>query len=415
MLPMLLYLVAVRANAGGATKCVDRIIDSVRAPRPDPTDFSLTPSLVFQFDHQEYKLHSQGLSTTMAWRSSDGNSCEDYEKLLYCDGTSTAGNDWTAFGADGMDASQACCACGGGDMVSVSATPAPTSTVNTLGTKHPGKSGNSYCTDMGPGGDKSRDMNTKDATSMEWVNDYGQSCDEYELSQVCSEDGGIGFGYEVHKYEFPELEETQYDGLTALEACCVCGGGNKVTYPPSFQPTSAPTKEPTVKPTRAPSKEVLTLDDEVTYQSGLVRSFYDPMRDDDALFDPNSEREREIDDAAGGSSSSSSYSSFSIDDEPSFDDDDESSYATAARTELQLWTLSDAHAKVFADAFEHLDLDKNGYLSEAELKKEATLTSAEIENGLLITKVDHLMDFAEFSAWRQATILPPAPPPAPAA
>ena len=88
MLPVLLYLVAVRANDGGATKCVDRIID------------------------QEYKLHSQGLSTTMEWRSSNGNSCEDYEKLLLCDGTSTAGHDWTSFGADGLDASHACCACG---------------------------------------------------------------------------------------------------------------------------------------------------------------------------------------------------------------------------------------------------------------------------------------------------------------
>jgi hypothetical protein len=35
----------------------------------------------------------------MTWRSASGDSCEDYEKLMYCDGGSDHGVDWDMFGA----------------------------------------------------------------------------------------------------------------------------------------------------------------------------------------------------------------------------------------------------------------------------------------------------------------------------
>jgi hypothetical protein len=251
-------------------------------------------------------------------------------------------------------------------MVPTTATPAPTTTINTLGNKHPGKNGNSYCYDSG----------SKSAGSdMDWSNDYGQTCLDYELAEVCTVDGTFGPGWSFD-YTWPELELPQSDGQSALDACCTCGGGTQVTYPPSPKPTSAPTKPPTLRPTREPTKETLGVDDEVTYENGHIRSFVDPLRDDDGIaadagFNENGKQEQ---------------------DELHLKD-------------LDLWTLPDNSADVFAGAFDHLDTNQNGELNRAELMAEDSLTEATIDTGLFQTE-DHAMDFAEFAAWRQEALLP---------
>ena len=118
---MLALLLAVFFRAANAGKCIDRVI------------------------HSDYVHHSQGLAVTMNWRSSLGDNCLDYELFGYCkpDGSKDLGwpYDGLSFadvGADGFDATTACCACGGGEMKADEATPAPTSAINTLG-KYPGK------------------------------------------------------------------------------------------------------------------------------------------------------------------------------------------------------------------------------------------------------------------------------------
>jgi hypothetical protein len=69
----LLPLLALLAVAG-ADKCVDKLVS-------------------------EDARTSMGLPVSMEWRSASGDSCEDYEKLMYCDGTSDMGIDWSLFGA----------------------------------------------------------------------------------------------------------------------------------------------------------------------------------------------------------------------------------------------------------------------------------------------------------------------------
>jgi hypothetical protein len=274
-------------------------------------------------------------------------------------------------GVDGMGASEACCACGGGDMVPISATPAPTTTINTLGMKHPGKNGNSYCYDQ------TGDTGAPGAVdAVDWTNDYGQTCLDYELAEKCTIDGTFGAGWSFD-YSFPELELVQSDGKSALEACCCCGGGSQVTYPPSPNPTHAPSMPPTPRPSMEPTKETLTVDDEVTYDTGLIRSYIDPLRDDDGnageiLFNNAGKQ----------------------------DPDDQH------LRDLDLWTLPDAQADVFVDAFAHLDKNENGYLTKVELAAPGSgLTESTIDQGLAATE-DHQMDFAEFVAWRQEALQP---------
>ena len=48
----------------------------------------------------------------------------------------------STFAVDGYDATTACCACGGGHEVDVTATPAPTTSINTLGGRYVGPDGN---------------------------------------------------------------------------------------------------------------------------------------------------------------------------------------------------------------------------------------------------------------------------------
>jgi hypothetical protein len=99
--------------------------------------------------------HHTENAVTMEWRSSVGDSCLDYEYFQFCEDDGSYGEGWatkypdatySTFAVDSYDASQACCYCGGGDEVPETATPAPTTSINTLGGRYVGNKG----TNMSP-------------------------------------------------------------------------------------------------------------------------------------------------------------------------------------------------------------------------------------------------------------------------
>ena len=136
------------------------------------------------------------------WYDSDGPmfDCAWYGQNNYC-----ASDSYKNFGLLGKEA---CCVCGGG-LRNPTTSPSPT----TL-SLHPTSSPTS-CTD------KTVNDSLNDGL---WYDLYGYSCSSYEFYDRCTTRG--------HMYE-------NY-GMTANEACCVCGGGQMIFPTLSPQPSASP-------------------------------------------------------------------------------------------------------------------------------------------------------------------------------
>jgi hypothetical protein len=123
----------------------------------------------------------------------------DCEYYAQDDNCAKFGDDFENIGAT---ANQACCVCGGGKDTS---NPSPTSSPV-------------FCTDSPPG----------------WSDSTGPNydCEYYAVNNNCAKFGDM---YEVN-------------GVTANQACCVCGGGEDASNPsPVSTPTSSPVANPTVE------------------------------------------------------------------------------------------------------------------------------------------------------------------------
>eukprot|EP00300_Choanocystis_sp_HF-7_P002486 c11888_g1_i1.p1 GENE.c11888_g1_i1~~c11888_g1_i1.p1 ORF type:complete len:1759 (+),score=205.64 c11888_g1_i1:31-5307(+) len=68
-----------------------------------------------------------------------------------------------------------------------------------------------------------------------WADKAGHSCDEYARSEFCTSDGAVGTGW---KFSSPIEEVANSDGISALDACCVCGGGAR------FRPSTSELETP---------------------------------------------------------------------------------------------------------------------------------------------------------------------------
>ena len=71
------------------------------------------------------------------WAGSDGEGCRVYEQYSYCDSDGSAGTGWLAgwgtlasYQTNGVDATMACCVCGGGSSVSIGKVPRPAPTTS---------------------------------------------------------------------------------------------------------------------------------------------------------------------------------------------------------------------------------------------------------------------------------------------
>lgn len=68
-----------------------------------------------------------------------------------------------------------------------------------------------------------------------WKDFVGDQCEDYEQYSYCTPDGGYGSGWIKNWGEFSDYERF---GYSAVEACCVCGGG--LGDLPSTTPTRGP-------------------------------------------------------------------------------------------------------------------------------------------------------------------------------
>lgn len=78
---------------------------------------------------------------------------------------------------------------------------------------------------------------------LDWVDSEGDACSTY--ANLCTEG--------VPNFHSGMYDNYENNNLTALEACCACGGGYDLTESPTFQPTERPTQLPTIEPTEIPT------------------------------------------------------------------------------------------------------------------------------------------------------------------
>lgn len=133
-----------------------------------------------------------------SWTDSEGDACYSYSVLSLCTSDGHSGSGWRkewgtfqSFTSNGYDASEACCACGGGSF-----------------------------TNQGYNAHRCADK-------VDWEDKDGDGCYEYGLNNWCTDDGEPGPGW--HTEDWGQMSLFTHNGASALEACCVCGGGGKGT------------------------------------------------------------------------------------------------------------------------------------------------------------------------------------------
>mmetsp|Transcript_58125 Transcript_58125/g.138305 ORF Transcript_58125/g.138305 Transcript_58125/m.138305 type:complete len:334 (-) Transcript_58125:203-1204(-) len=216
------------------------------------------------------------------WRDNSGYSCRDYGYRHWCNRNGAPGLSWdtswgelSSFGVNGIDATTACCACGGGspricedykDWTDVEEYTCAAYAVH------------QWCTDIGgfgpgwnlhawgtfddfalaeipattaccmcgggtdPQGERSSQPPVLESDCVDrprgWADILGRTCSDYYHSQLCTASGGPGAGWKDSK---GGLASAGKNGIDASQACCRCGGG---THDPAaaaaVQPAAAP-------------------------------------------------------------------------------------------------------------------------------------------------------------------------------
>ena len=64
-----------------------------------------------------------------------------------------------------------------------------------------------------------------------WVDTYGDSCYAYTTSAYCTEDGGVGPGWNPVWGDIAEYADPA-TGVDGYAACCACGGGQEAAVDP---------------------------------------------------------------------------------------------------------------------------------------------------------------------------------------
>ena len=144
------------------------------------------------------------LDRPVGWVDGTGDSCDTYTRFEYCTLGGEAGDGWFSdwgplsdfAGTGHLASTAACCGCGGGNWVDF----------DLVVSSHPSQRG---CKDQAG-----------------WQTDDGEGCDEYLVYKYCNIDGSPAAGWSSTWGELIDYVDSQ--GATALDACCVCGGGNPV-------------------------------------------------------------------------------------------------------------------------------------------------------------------------------------------
>lgn len=129
------------------------------------------------------------VDSPFGWKDSHSNRCQDYARHAWCTASGGYGSGWKDhdgwledYATNGVSATMACCACGGGDR------------------------GHS-CTDALPS----------------WKDSTGYKCKAYKNKGWCTKEGGYGRGWK--KSEWGTFSDYTNKGRDATSTCCACGGG----------------------------------------------------------------------------------------------------------------------------------------------------------------------------------------------
>ena len=188
------------------------------------------------------------------WVDSDGNSCEDYVSKNWCTATGHYGVGWhlsdrKSFGHysnQNKSAIQACCGCGA-DVSSTGCENQLSGWTDSIGFTCRDYADQNWCSASGYGAG----WDFRNWGSFATVANYGftaleacclcsagsspcmdsdawfdsdlKTCSSYGQQKWCTSSGGYGAGWD-HTTSFLDLANP-WDNTTALEACCVCGGG----------------------------------------------------------------------------------------------------------------------------------------------------------------------------------------------
>jgi len=212
-----------------------------------------------------------GCTDSPGWKDSDGDDCYDYRENNWCnvDGGYNAGwhEEWGTFanfagGPRHETANQACCACGRGKDGAQSTLGVTNAVVNGRETVNKCRclktweeegvspkcedyccnpdadpdgawcfvedpsceeSDWGYCEAVSTGVHLGVVSETTCIDSPAWADVEGDDCTAYAAQKWCTKDGIAGVGW--HE-EWGSLKDFKSDTMSALQACCVCGGGS---------------------------------------------------------------------------------------------------------------------------------------------------------------------------------------------
>ena len=187
-----------------------RVTATPRTPVPDVGPLTPVP----ETDSPSANCVDRTLRSGAKWANKYRYDCAAVEKHSLC----SAYGDSAA--VEGMTASDACCICGGGRDAPPSSAPATTPPQTPV-------------PDVGPltpvPETDSPSANCVDRTlrsGAKWANKYRYDCAAVEKHSLCSAYG----------------DSAAVEGMTASDACCICGGGRDA--PPSSAPATTPPQTP---------------------------------------------------------------------------------------------------------------------------------------------------------------------------
>jgi hypothetical protein len=183
------------------------------------------------------------------WTDARGDGCFEYSANQFCLPDGSAGSGWdpndgafSLYATDGLDATQACCACG---KARSSPTPTPTP----------------FCADV-----------------VGWQDPFGDGCAEYAANLYCLNDGNAGPNWSVDDFGTIQQNPGSF-GLDASQACCACGRGIysfSQTPSPSTSPSAPPSKSTTPSVSVSPSASPSTV---VPGQQGFISFAFKSVHD----------------------------------------------------------------------------------------------------------------------------------------
>jgi len=198
---------------------------------------------------------------TADWISSSGAGCDDYTASGWCNDDGSPGDGWDPLYGSfqewsdeaGVDATQACCTCGGGG--GADAAPADDATdifhfeddgapAEDDGAVSAGSYGVDATMDSFSGGVDEAEAAPveEEAAPVEeapacadadgWISSTDFTCADYATYNWCNADGSFGEGWDPELGEFSDWGSTA-DVTDATQSCCVCGGGSSGAADPA--------------------------------------------------------------------------------------------------------------------------------------------------------------------------------------